>query len=29
MQSDRKKLGDFNQMPVSDMKSGYENKFKS
>lgn len=29
MQSDRKKLGNFNQLPISEMKTNYDNKFKS
>lgn len=29
MQSDRKKLGEFNQVPVSEFKSGFDNKYKS
>jgi hypothetical protein len=29
MQSDRKKFGEFNQIPTSGIKNGYDNKFKS
>lgn len=29
MHSDRKKLGDFNQIPHSELKGGYDNKYKS
>lgn len=29
MQSERKKLGQFNQMPMSDIKPSLDHKFKS